>query len=82
VPNPNNGTFIIMGNVLNGTNSGDAGIEIVDLFGRVILNDAATIQNNEIRKNITLDDNVANGIYYVKIKAGSTIKVLKFTLNR
>ncbi len=82
IPNPNKGTFILQGSIPNITITTEATLEVVDMLGKTILTDVAPIENGSINKTITLADNIANGMYMVRIKAEGTNKVIKFTLER
>ena len=81
-PSPNTGTFNITGSVDDITKSKEGTIEIVDMLGKIVHTDIATIANGEINKNITLSGDIPNGVYLIKFKAASYKKVFKFTLDR
>ena len=82
VPNPNGGSFTLRGALSVKTTSNEASIEVVDMLGKVVYNDVAIIENGGINKVITLGDNIANGVYLIKINSGSTIKVLRVSVQR
>ncbi len=66
-PNPSNGEFTIeMNNNLAKT------IEVMDVRGRVVMTGSS--DNNQVKMNIS---NLSNGVYYVKVKSGSSVDVLK-----
>lgn len=66
-PNPNNGTFSI--EFANGANKS---VEISDVTGRIV----STLESVDdiIEVNLQL---FANGIYYAKVKSGSTLEIIK-----
>ncbi len=81
-PNPNRGTFTIQGTIADVAPTAEVNFEVLDILGKTIITDVATIENGSINKTITLADNIANGMYMLRIKADGTNKVIKFTLDR
>jgi hypothetical protein len=70
-PNPNNGVFTVeLANGLLKT------IEVVDLTGRTVL--LSSGENDAIAVNI---NNLANGVYYVKVKSANAVAVSKMIKN-
>lgn len=66
-PNPNNGNFSVeLRNGLSKT------VDVVDVTGRVIM----TSNSSEDLMQINISQ-LANGIYYVKVKSNNTVEVLK-----
>jgi hypothetical protein len=82
VPNPNKGSFTISGSLNGNMTLKEVKIEVVDMLGKTIYTDAATIENGSISKEIRLGDNVANGIYLVRIKNDEVSQVIRFSLSR
>jgi len=82
IPNPNKGTFTLWGVITGAGADNEVKIEVIDILGKVIYTDAATIDMGAINKNITLPDNVANGVYMIKVVNGGMSKVLRFTMER
>ncbi len=82
VPNPNKGEFTIQGLLTGITDAKELSFEIVNMLGQVVYKDVATIENGAINKNIALGENVANGLYLVKIKDDYINQVIRFTLDR
>jgi hypothetical protein len=66
-PNPNNGQFI-----LDMTTSANRSIELIDMTGRVIF--TQLIYENKTMLSI---ENLANGIYYLKVKSDNSLGVVK-----
>ena len=81
IPNPNNGAFNIAGTFVS-SNSKEANIEVVDMLGKVVYRDVATIINGCINKDIALGDDIANGVYLIRVVSDGTSKVLRFSLSR
>lgn len=77
-PNPNNGKFILKGNV-----PADAGfrIEIINALGQVVYKDAVQPGNGLLNKEIELN-HVANGIYLLKLDADNQVTTHKFRVER
>jgi hypothetical protein len=82
IPNPNKGAFTIQGTIPDLAPSAEVNFEVLDILGKTIITDIVTIENGSINKTITLADNIANGMYMVRIKADGTNKIIKFTLDR
>jgi hypothetical protein len=81
IPNPNRGNFTIAGTLPGAGAYKEVAIEVVDMLGRTILSDVAPIENGAINKTLTLNNNIANGVYMVKIKTDA-IQVIEFVLSR
>lgn len=81
-PNPNKGEFTIKGSVTGITTTKQLDLEIVDMLGQVVYKDAVSINNGELNKNIILGNNIANGVYFVRVKNDQVSKVLRFSLDR
>ena len=81
MPNPNNGTFVLKGDLGN-TASKIAEIEVADMLGKTVYKSSASIVDGVIIKNISLSEQLANGTYLVRIKYDKQSQVVKFTLNK
>lgn len=81
-PNPNSGQFTLSGDLPDMAASNEVTVEVVDMLSKVLYTEKAPINNGKIEKNITLADNVANGVYLIKVKNETISKVLRFTLER
>ncbi len=66
-PNPSNGEFTVELN--NGLNKS---VQVIDVTGRTVLSTSS--DNNQVKVNIS---NLANGVYYVKVKSDNATEVLK-----
>jgi len=82
LPNPNSGTFSIKGTIANGKTASQASIEVLDMLGKTVVSDVATITNGNIDKTITLGENIANGVYMVRIKTGDASQVIRVSIDR
>ncbi len=82
VPNPNGGTFTVQGAFAGTTDSKDVKIAVEDMLGKIVYRDAAIIENGGINKEITLGNNIPNGIYLIRISNDKSSKIIRFSINR
>lgn len=68
-PNPNKGTFTLNG--VTGIANTSATIEVYDVTGRVVMQDKIAVRNGSINKEISLDKDIAKGMYLLKINTGT-----------
>jgi len=80
-PDPNKGTFAIIGKGIKSTTK-EAKIEVMDMMGNTIFSDEVQVIKNEINKNITLNQNLANGVYFLRLVSDSTNTVVRFLLSK
>ncbi len=80
-PNPNNGSFIIKGSIRN-TASDKVSVEILNMIGQVIYSNIVSLQNGTIDSRINLNNDIANGLYLLRLKAGAQQDIMRFTLQR
>ena len=80
IPNPNKGEFVITGKIISGAK--EVELQITDVVGQVVYSDAAMITAGELKKNIYLNSNLANGIYLLHIKSANENNVISFSVNR
>lgn len=80
IPNPNKGVFTISGTLA--FNSNDVKIEVVDMVGKILYSDNAILNNGMLNKSISLSDNIANGVYFIRITNQTEFATLKFVLDR
>ncbi len=73
-PNPNNGKFILKGNVAA---NAEYKIEIINAVGQVVYKDNATTNSRQLNKEIQLSS-VANGIYLLRLHSETGITNIKF----
>lgn len=81
-PNPNVGTFNVVGLLPNVKALKAVNLQVTDLLGKLIFADAATIENGGINKEMKLNSDVPNGVYMIRIKNDEVNEVIKFTLDR
>lgn len=77
-PNPNNGKFVLKGNMQT---RGEVKIEIINTVGQVVYKGDIIAHNNLLQEEINLD-NVANGIYLLKLNSGSQTTAIRFRIER
>jgi len=80
-PNPSKGILLVSATML-GTATKQVAIEFTDLEGKVLLKDMAMISRGQLKKNITLGDQFANGIYLIRLKNEEMNSVVRFVLQR
>ncbi len=81
-PNPSRGTISITGFLNSSIGTNEMMVNIIDMTGRVIYSDVLPLNNGEINSSINLNNNIANGIYIIRLRAGDISKVLRFSLER
>lgn len=78
MPNPNNGTFTINGNVGNVANA-DVLLQITDLVGHIVYNSSTITKNGLLNESIQMNNHPA-GMYLLNVRTGNESKVLRFIL--
>ncbi|KAA5534549.1 T9SS type A sorting domain-containing protein [Taibaiella lutea] len=73
-PNPNNGIFNVIGTV----SENKAGIDIIDRSGRIIYRNEAATPDGKLNHRIHLSDNLAAGIYLLRVTSGYEVYVIRF----
>ena len=76
-PNPNRGSIAVTAELADKTVK-EIIIEIMDMTGRRMCSGTLPAEGG----TITLGNEIANGLYIVKLKAGNMNKTMKFTLDR
>lgn len=79
-PNPTDGMLLLEGNI--SAQEKNVRLEVMDMLGQVVYSDHAIITNGNISTKIMLGNNLANGMYVVKIKGDNTSESVRFTLKR
>ncbi len=74
--------FTLTGTIENQAATSIVNIEIVDMLGKVLYSDAIKAENGKITADILLGENIANGVYFLRIKGDDTNTVMRFTLDR
>ncbi len=75
-PNPNNGKFVLKGNVAD---NAEYNIEIINSLGQVVYKNNATANSGQLNKEIQLS-NVANGIYLLRLHSETVTTSIKFRI--
>jgi hypothetical protein len=79
LPNPNNGTFTIKGNI--GSTADEAvDIQITDMLGQVIYREKAKAVKGELAHPVSLSGSLANGMYMISVKSEHINGTLHFIL--
>ncbi len=81
VPNPNKGTFMLKG-TLGPVTDEAVTVEITNMLGQVIYTAPVKNTNGNIDEQIRLDNNVANGMYLVNLRAGGASKVFHMVIEQ
>ncbi len=78
LPNPNNGTFVIKGQV---SAIEEISVEITDMLGQNVYSKVARVQNGWVNEDIKLGG-LANGMYLLTLKSGGANKVVHFSISQ
>jgi len=84
IPNPNKGAFTVTG-TLGGAVAGideEVSLEITDMLGQVIYRNKVMVQNGKINEQIRLNNSLANGMYLLNVKSGSSSKAFHFVVEQ
>jgi len=81
IPNPNKGTFTVTG-ALNSQNDEVADLEIRGLLGQVVYKGKILVKNGAINQQVSLDRNLANGMYMLSVKSSTEQKVFHFVMEQ
>ena len=79
-PNPSTGTFTVKGDM--GTVSGVVTIEISNMPGQTVYHQDMTISNGKINERIQLPEDVANGMYLLRLHSGSDVKIFTVMIGK
>lgn len=78
-PNPNRGTLTLRGSVATGK---ELTAEVVNVTGQVVYTTAIPVNNFTVNKQINLGDNIANGIYIMRINTGDETRTIRFAVEK
>ncbi len=81
LPNPNNGSFTIKGDLGIKTNE-EVTMNITDVLGRKVYSNTAKTVNGELNKQILLNGALANGQYILNVQSEHVSKVFHFVLEQ
>lgn len=79
IPNPNKGVFTLQGDVQTNRS---IQLEVYDVLGQLIYSSSIVAVDGNINHVVTLRDNLANGIYLIKVTNEEVNEQLRFTLQR
>ncbi len=82
LPNPNSGSFTIVGTIGTIDNAKEATVEVIDILGKTVYSDVAPIPDNGINKTIILDNSIPGGVYFIRIVCNNSSQSLRVTINR
>jgi hypothetical protein len=80
-PNPNDGTFMLMGTFKGMTGAKPVSLEVVNAVGQVVYSETATVQNGKLDKQIKTTD-ISAGVYMLRISAEGYATQMKFVVNK
>jgi hypothetical protein len=80
-PNPNRGTFQIMGN-MNVEDGSTIRIEISNMMGQVVYSNQAIANQGRLSEQVMLNSELANGMYILSVSGGTEHKVLHVVISR
>lgn len=81
LPNPNNGSFTISGNLGIKTNE-EVMLDITDVLGRKVYSNKTKTNNGELNAQIILNGALANGQYILNVQSEHISKVFHFVLEQ
>ncbi|MCF8450944.1 MAG: PKD domain-containing protein [Taibaiella sp.] len=81
VPNPNNGRFSITGTIGADRNE-DIAVSITDMLGQVVYEGVLTAKGGKVDETLTLSNNLANGMYMLRLGWGSERLVFHFVIRQ
>ena len=79
-PNPNKGNFTLQGTLPTTTN--DARIEVANMLGQVVYSSGVTLQNGELKEQITLASELPEGMYLLHVITNEGTTVIRFAIQR
>ena len=80
VPNPNAGVFTVEG-FISSTNA-DLTYEVTNVIGQSVYKETENVIGGKVKKPISLDNSLPNGVYVLHIVSDNSSQVIKFTVNR
>ena len=81
IPNPNNGSFMVKGDL--GTEvDGEVQFEVTDMLGQAIYHKTGMAQQGKIELLLTPGTDLANGLYLLTIRSESTMSTLHFAIEK
>ncbi|WP_161499389.1 beta strand repeat-containing protein [Flavipsychrobacter stenotrophus] len=81
VPNPNNGSFIVKGNLGLSSNE-DMTLEVTNMLGQVVYTGHTEAKNGEFNEQVKLNGILANGSYVLSVRSQHMSKIFHFVLEQ
>jgi hypothetical protein len=78
-PNPNMGKFTVQASVKSDK---DVRLTVCNIVGQQVFEAKLAVSQNRVKQDITLNDNLPDGTYFLKLSAGETNKVERIILDR
>lgn len=75
-PNPNNGSFTMLGESRMGEK---LSIQIMDACGNILLHKDVICSSNTLNEDVSLDPTLASGLYIIRITSGTQATTIPFT---
>lgn len=80
MPNPNNGSFTIKGS--SGSADENVALEITNMVGQVVYRETVPVQNGMLDKQISVGNELPNGLYLLHIMKDGEPTVIRFTISK
>lgn len=80
-PNPNTGAFTIKGMLNTGDNE-EVSIEIMSMTGEMIFRKTVMVKNKEINEEVSVGNNLANGMYLLNVRSATENNVFHFMIQQ
>ena len=81
MPNPNRGAFNLRG-TLGTIGDEDVYVEVTNMLGEVMYRNKITTANGAIDERIQLNNNIANGMYLLNLRSGTSNTVFHFVVEQ
>jgi len=81
VPNPNKGTFTVKG-TLGSQGDEEVMLVVTDMLGQVIYTNNVTAVNGKIEEQISLNGNLANGMYLLSVHSANQNNIFHFVIEK
>ena len=81
-PNPNNGTFVLSGQLATRLSEEIVKVEVINTLGQVIHKEDVQLSNHELNLRIDLGDKAHNGLHLIRLSAEGNKQLFKFIANR
>ena len=77
-PNPNTGEFNVSGTAASATIKA----EVVNMLGQVVFKNSFEVNNGKYNMHIVLDKNLPSGLYTLRLNAGSSKNIVRFSIDK